>query len=167
MLAGLAALMIFAARISRRRSERARAPDRDDVIFRARTHPILRITSFVQLRPGLRGSRVFILSNAVSIPENIAVFSNVSMTPPGVPDVPRTRLLLMAVTKTHPAEKIREAYDAGLRLVWRKSRTRIFSKAAALADLHDAAVAHDRSSANEQGGQNCGDLFTQSIQSTR
>ena len=45
----------------------------------------------------------------------------------------------MAVTKTHPAEHIREAYDAGLRL-FGENRVQEFSgKAAALVDLTDAA----------------------------
>jgi len=44
----------------------------------------------------------------------------------------------MAVTKTHPAERIREAYDAGLRL-FGENRVQEFSgKAAALADLTEA-----------------------------
>jgi PLP dependent protein len=47
-------------------------------------------------------------------------------------------IALMAVTKTHPAERIREAYDAGLRL-FGENRVQEFSgKAAALADLTDA-----------------------------
>jgi pyridoxal phosphate enzyme (YggS family) len=45
---------------------------------------------------------------------------------------------LMAVTKTHPPERIREAYEAGLRL-FGENRVQEFSgKASALADLHKA-----------------------------
>jgi PLP dependent protein len=47
-------------------------------------------------------------------------------------------IALMAVTKTHPAERIREVYDAGLRL-FGENRVQEFSgKAAALADLTGA-----------------------------
>jgi uncharacterized pyridoxal phosphate-containing UPF0001 family protein len=47
-------------------------------------------------------------------------------------------IALMAVTKTHPAGRIREAYDAGLRL-FGENRVQEFSgKAAALADLTGA-----------------------------
>src|SRR3954470_9092337 len=45
---------------------------------------------------------------------------------------------LMAVTKTHPPERIREAYEAGLRL-FGENRVQEFSgKASALSDLHKA-----------------------------
>lgn len=47
-------------------------------------------------------------------------------------------VVLMAVTKTHPPERIREAYDAGLRL-FGENRVQEFSgKATALADLSAA-----------------------------
>jgi hypothetical protein len=47
-------------------------------------------------------------------------------------------VMLMAVSKTQPAEKIREAYDAGLR-VFGENRVQEFSvKAPAVADLHHA-----------------------------
>jgi len=47
-------------------------------------------------------------------------------------------ITLMAVSKTHPPELIREAYDAGLR-VFGENRVQEFSgKSAALVDLHDA-----------------------------
>ena len=42
---------------------------------------------------------------------------------------------LMAVTKTHPAEKIREAYEAGLRLFGENRVQEFAGKAAALANL--------------------------------
>src|SRR5271156_723714 len=46
---------------------------------------------------------------------------------------------LMTVSKTHPSERIREAYEAGLR-VFGENRVQEFSgKSEALADLRDAA----------------------------
>ena len=47
-------------------------------------------------------------------------------------------IALMAVTKTHPPEKIHEAYDAGLRLFGENRVQEFSAKAAALAELHDA-----------------------------
>jgi uncharacterized pyridoxal phosphate-containing UPF0001 family protein len=47
-------------------------------------------------------------------------------------------IALMAVTKTHPAERIREAYDAGLRLFGENRVQEFFGKAAALSDLAGA-----------------------------
>lgn len=44
-------------------------------------------------------------------------------------------IALMAVTKTHPPEKIREAYEAGLRLFGENRVQEFAGKAAALADL--------------------------------
>ena len=47
-------------------------------------------------------------------------------------------IALMAVTKTHPPDRIREAYEAGLRL-FGENRVQEFSgKASALADLREA-----------------------------
>lgn len=49
-----------------------------------------------------------------------------------------SEIRLMAVTKTHPPERIREAYEAGLRL-FGENRVQEFSgKASSLADLADA-----------------------------
>jgi len=45
---------------------------------------------------------------------------------------------LMAVTKTHPPERIREAYDAGLRLFGENRVQEFAAKASALADLAGA-----------------------------
>jgi pyridoxal phosphate enzyme (YggS family) len=45
---------------------------------------------------------------------------------------------LMAVTKTHPAERIREAYAAGLRLFGENRVQEFMGKATGLADLTDA-----------------------------
>ncbi len=44
----------------------------------------------------------------------------------------------MAVSKTQPEERIREAYDAGLRLFGENRVQEFAGKAGALADLHDA-----------------------------
>jgi pyridoxal phosphate enzyme (YggS family) len=46
---------------------------------------------------------------------------------------------LMAVTKTHPPERIREAYDAGLRLFGENRVQEFAGKASPLADLQNAA----------------------------
>ncbi len=45
---------------------------------------------------------------------------------------------LMAVTKTHPAERIREAYEAGLRMFGENRVQEFAGKASALAGLRDA-----------------------------
>src|SRR5579863_9904788 len=45
---------------------------------------------------------------------------------------------LMAVSKTFPAERIREAYDAGLQLFGENRVQEFASKADSLRDLHDA-----------------------------
>jgi len=45
----------------------------------------------------------------------------------------------MAVTKTHPPERIREAYKAGLRLFGENRVQEFTGKAEALVDLNDAA----------------------------
>jgi len=47
-------------------------------------------------------------------------------------------IVLMAVTKTHPAERIREAYQAGLRLFGENRVQEFAGKAAALADLKNS-----------------------------
>jgi PLP dependent protein len=47
-------------------------------------------------------------------------------------------IALMAVTKTHPVEHIREAYAAGLRLFGENRVQEFAAKAGALGDLHDA-----------------------------
>ena len=48
------------------------------------------------------------------------------------------QIALMAVTKTHPAEPIREAYAAGLRLFGENRVQEFAGKAASLADLREA-----------------------------
>lgn len=50
----------------------------------------------------------------------------------------REEVSLMAVTKTHPPEKIREAYEAGLRLFGENRVQEFEEKSAAIADLTDA-----------------------------
>jgi pyridoxal phosphate enzyme (YggS family) len=47
-------------------------------------------------------------------------------------------IVLMAVTKTHPPERIREAYEAGLRLFGENRVQELSGKASALADLPGA-----------------------------
>jgi pyridoxal phosphate enzyme (YggS family) len=49
-----------------------------------------------------------------------------------------SRIALMAVSKTQPPERIREAYDAGLRLFGENRVQEFAGKAVALADLHAA-----------------------------
>ena len=59
-------------------------------------------------------------------------------------------ITLMAVSKTFPAERIREAYAAGLR-VFGENRVQEFAvKANALRDLPERRMALDRTSAIEQ-----------------
>ena len=52
---------------------------------------------------------------------------------------PADEIALMAVTKTHPPERIREAYAAGLRLFGENRVQEFAGKAGALADLTDAS----------------------------
>jgi pyridoxal phosphate enzyme (YggS family) len=51
---------------------------------------------------------------------------------------PRSEITLIAVTKKFPAEVIREAYDAGLRVFGENYVQEFESKQPVLADLHDA-----------------------------
>ena len=79
------------------------------------------------------------LEIAVSIPNNITVIQQRIDDAAKRAGRPASEVLLMAVTKTHPAEHIREAYNAGLRL-FGENRVQEFSgKAAALVDLTGAA----------------------------
>ena len=48
------------------------------------------------------------------------------------------QITLMAVSKTFPPERIREAYDAGLRIFGENRVQEFTGKAAGLRDLHDA-----------------------------
>jgi pyridoxal phosphate enzyme (YggS family) len=51
---------------------------------------------------------------------------------------PAEKIALMAVSKTHPAGKIREAYDAGLRLFGENRVQEFSAKIDAVRNLHDA-----------------------------
>jgi pyridoxal phosphate enzyme (YggS family) len=74
----------------------------------------------------------------MSVPENVArIRERIASAAHRVGRNP-DEITLMAVSKTHPPELIREAYDAGLR-VFGENRVQEFSgKAVALADLKDA-----------------------------
>ncbi len=69
--------------------------------------------------------------NIVAIHERIAAAARRAGRSP-------SEIALMAVTKTHPPERIREAYTAGLRLFGENRVQEFAGKAAALADLPDA-----------------------------
>jgi pyridoxal phosphate enzyme (YggS family) len=72
-----------------------------------------------------------IAQNAAEVRERIATAARRAGRNP-------EEVTLMAVSKTFPAERIREAYDAGLR-VFGENRVQEFTgKAAALRDLHEA-----------------------------
>ncbi len=69
--------------------------------------------------------------NIVAIHERIAVATRRAGRSPN-------EIALMAVTKTHPPERIREAYAAGLRLFGENRVQEFAGKAATLADMPDA-----------------------------
>ena len=74
----------------------------------------------------------------MSIPENIsAVRERIAEAARRAARRPE-EIALMAVTKTHPPERIREAYAAGLRLLGENRVQEFAGKAAALADLAGA-----------------------------
>ncbi len=74
----------------------------------------------------------------MSISENLAqVRERVRMAAPRANRSP-AEIVLMAVSKTHTPERIREAYEAGQRLFGENRLQEFSGKAAALADLHDA-----------------------------
>jgi PLP dependent protein len=74
----------------------------------------------------------------MSVPENIAAIRERIMAAAKRAGRDPNDITLMAVTKTHPPEHIREAYQAGLR-VFGENRVQEFAgKANALADLRDA-----------------------------
>ena len=74
----------------------------------------------------------------MSIPENIAELQSQIAQSAKRAGRSSSDIALMAVTKTHPPERIREAYESGLRL-FGENRVQEFSgKASALADLHEA-----------------------------
>ena len=73
----------------------------------------------------------------MSIPDNIAEIRERIETAAGRAGRTAADVLLMAVTKTHPPERIREAHAAGLRLFGENRVQEFVGKAAALADLGD------------------------------
>jgi hypothetical protein len=74
----------------------------------------------------------------MSIPENIAeVQSKIAQSAKRAGRSP-SEVTLMAVTKTHPPDRIREAYEAGLRLFGENRVQEFSTKAATLADLPGA-----------------------------
>jgi pyridoxal phosphate enzyme (YggS family) len=74
----------------------------------------------------------------MSIPENIAVLQEKIVQAARRSGRSPSEVALMAVTKTHPPERIRQAYEAGLR-VFGENRVQEFStKAGTLADLVSA-----------------------------
>ena len=74
----------------------------------------------------------------MSITENIAAVSERIEKAAQRAGRPREDIALMAVTKTQPTEKIREAYHAGLNLFGENRVQEFSAKVAALADLYDA-----------------------------
>jgi pyridoxal phosphate enzyme (YggS family) len=74
----------------------------------------------------------------MSIPENIAVIRERIDAAARRASRSTSEVLLMAVTKTHPPERIREAYEAGLRLFGENRVQEFAGKAGALADLTGA-----------------------------
>src|SRR5579864_2616844 len=76
--------------------------------------------------------------DSMSVSENIAgVRERLSMAARRAGRSPND-IALMAVSKTFPAERIREAYDAGLRLFGENRVQEFAGKVGALADLHNA-----------------------------
>jgi pyridoxal phosphate enzyme (YggS family) len=74
----------------------------------------------------------------MSLPENIeAIRQRIESAARGAGRRPE-EIALMAVTKTHPPERVREAYTAGLRLFGENHVQEFSGKAHALADLAGA-----------------------------
>src|SRR5580693_7024946 len=74
----------------------------------------------------------------MSIPENIAsIRDRIAAAARRAGRQPED-IALMAVSKTFPAERIREAYDAGLRMFGENRVQEFAGKANALRDLHSA-----------------------------
>jgi PLP dependent protein len=74
----------------------------------------------------------------MSIPENIAdLQSKIAQAAQRAGRSP-SEVALMAVTKTHPPDRIREAYESGLRLFGENRVQEFSTKAGTLADLVDA-----------------------------
>jgi pyridoxal phosphate enzyme (YggS family) len=74
----------------------------------------------------------------MSIPSNIAIIRERIRTAARRAGRSPGEVSLMAVTKTHPPERIREAYDAGLRLFGENRVQEFVGKAAAVAELIEA-----------------------------
>ena len=74
----------------------------------------------------------------MSVRENIAALQDQITTAAKRSGRSPSEVALMAVTKTHPPERIREAYAAGLRLFGENRVQEFDAKAAALADLKAA-----------------------------
>jgi PLP dependent protein len=72
-----------------------------------------------------------VAANIASIKERIATAARRAGRSPG-------EIALMAVSKTQPPERIREAYEAGQRLFGENRVQEFAAKAGALQDLHDA-----------------------------
>jgi len=72
-----------------------------------------------------------IVENIAAVQEQVEAAARRAHRDPG-------EIALMAVTKTHPPERIREAYDAGLRLFGENRVQEFAGKASALADLAGA-----------------------------
>jgi PLP dependent protein len=85
----------------------------------------VRSVSFVAL------ASMSIRENIASVREHIEIASRRAGRPAG-------DIALMAVTKTHGAERIREAYEAGLRVFGENRVQEFAAKAQALADLNGA-----------------------------
>src|SRR5450631_4680343 len=75
----------------------------------------------------------------MSIPENIAAIQERIAVAARRAGRRPVDVAMMAVSKTHPPERIREAYEAGLRLFGENRVREFIGKTAALADLRDAA----------------------------
>ena len=80
----------------------------------------------------------FVVSALVSISENIAEIRRRIEASARRAGRDPAEIALMAVTKTHPPERIREAYAAGLRLFGENRVQEFAGKAEALRDLKDA-----------------------------
>ena len=81
---------------------------------------------------------VFLCGWTMPISENIASIRERIETSARRSGRRSEEIALMAVTKTHPPERIREAYAAGLRLFGENREQEFAGKAAALADLAQA-----------------------------
>jgi len=99
-------------------------------------------------REGLEGKiRAYWVLRAMSCPSwlsvSMSIFDNVAEVRERIASAARRAgrtpdsITLMAVSKTQPPERIREAYDAGLRMFGENRVQEFSAKAGELADLHD------------------------------